>query len=127
MLLPLINWLYLRQRIRAGTLVRTEFPWFGRHVDLVTLTESRLATAYELKLGALGRALEQASLNRLAFDRSYVVTASKPRPENLDLAAATGIGIIMVRKHKVEQVLQSPRIGRDPLVRKRLLEAIRKI
>src|SRR4051812_3179939 len=96
MLRPLLLWLSKTRRIAPDTHLALELSWFGRRIDLATLTCTRRTVAYELKLGSLGRALEQASYNRLAFDRSYVVTESLPRPENLALAADFGIGLIVV-------------------------------
>src|SRR5438128_7516393 len=72
MLRPLLAWLNGTRRITPDTHVALELSWFGRRVDVATLTRSRRAVAYELKLGSLGRALEQAVYNRISFDRSYV-------------------------------------------------------
>ena len=66
---PLLEWLERMGRIRPGTIVMRELFWFGRRIDLVTLTRSGRATAYELKLRHNKRAVQQASYNRLAFDR----------------------------------------------------------
>src|SRR5437868_6969727 len=80
---PLMEWLFRTRRINAKSRIAVELPWLGRRVDLATLTTTGRTAAYELKLGSLGRALEQAAYNRLSFDRSFVVTAGKPRPANL--------------------------------------------
>jgi hypothetical protein len=122
---PLLEWLRQTRRINADTRVAFELPWFGRRVDLATLTRTRRAAAYELKLDSLGRALEQASYNRLAFDRSYVVTGSVPRAENLALAAEQGIGLIVVRGGVISHLLDSPLRKPTPEVRERLLNQLR--
>ena len=83
LLAPLLAWLRRTRRVNGQTQIAYELVWFGRRVDVATLSISRRASAYELKIGGLGRALEQASYNRLAFDRSYVVTNSMPREANL--------------------------------------------
>jgi hypothetical protein len=122
---PLLEWLRRTRRINADTRVAFELAWFGRRVDLATLTTTRRAVAYELKLGGLRRALEQASYNRLAFDRSYIVTASVPRSENIALAAEHGIGLIVVRDGEILHLLDSPLQSPTPEVRARLLNQLR--
>ena len=124
LLLPLLRWLVDSRRINADSRIAFELPWLGRRVDLATLTSTRRAAAYELKLGSLGRALEQATYNRLAFDRSYVVTSSMPRPENLELAAEHGIGLILVRDRLVRLILESPQLPPAPELRPRLLSKL---
>ena len=94
--LPFISWLEERRRIRDDTTVTLELPWFGRRIDLATLTSSGRTTAYELKLRDNRRALHQAKRNRLAFDRSYIVTATEPSVKSVWLAEHAGIGIIFV-------------------------------
>ena len=42
---PLLEWLERMGRIRPGTIVMRELFWFGRRIDLVTLTRSGRATA----------------------------------------------------------------------------------
>jgi hypothetical protein len=121
LLLPLLRWLVDSRRINRETQIALELPWLGRRIDLATLTSTRRAAAYELKLGSLGRALEQATYNRYAFDRSYVVTSSMPRPDNMALAAEIGIGILVIRGRLVRQVLESPALPPAPELRPRLL------
>jgi hypothetical protein len=125
MLRPLLEWLTQTRRITGDTHIALELAWFGRHIDLATLTRTRRTVAYELKLGSLGRALEQASYNRLAFDRSYVVTESIPKEDNLALAADAGIGLIVVRAGKVRCLLESPMQRPTPELRGRLLAQLR--
>jgi len=121
LLLPLLRWLVDSRRINGQSRLAFELPWLGRRVDLATLTSTRRAAAYELKLGSVGRALEQATYNRSAFDRSYVVTGSMPRAANLTLAAEYGIGIILVRDRRVSRILESPQLPPAPELRARLL------
>jgi hypothetical protein len=122
---PLLAWLRSTRRINPETRVAVELPWFGRRVDLATLTKTRRTAAYELKLGGLRRALEQASYNRVAFNRSYVVTGSLPRRENMELAAEHGIGIIVIRGGLVREILDSPSARTMPELRSRLLRQLR--
>jgi hypothetical protein len=125
LLAPLLQWLKRMRRINDDTHVALELAWFGRRVDLATLTRTRRTVAYELKLGGLRRALEQASYNRLAFDRSYVVTDSVPRAGNLALAAEHGIGIIVIRGNEIQHLLESPVCPPAPELRGRLLRQLR--
>lgn len=125
LLRPLVQWLRERRRVNTDTHIALELAWLGRHIDVATLTRSRRTVAYELKLASLGRALEQASYNRLAFDRSYVVTESFPRRANIQLAAAYGIGLIVIRGGDVRLVLGSPIQRPVPELRARLLSQLR--
>ncbi len=122
---PLLHWLRRTHRVSSDTRVAFELSWFGRRIDVATLTRTRRTVAYELKLGGLGRALEQAYYNRLSFDRSYVVTASMPRAENLALAAEYEIGLIVVRGGTVQHLLDSPLRRARPELRGRLLGQLR--
>ena len=94
MLVPLESWLRRTRRIRNDTLLIREFPWMGRRVDLATLTTSGSSTAYELKLYKNLDAMDQAVKNSMAFDRSYIVTATRPLCKNLEMAAQLGIGVM---------------------------------
>jgi hypothetical protein len=125
LLRPLVQWLVESRRVKADTHIAFELAWFGRRIDVATLTRSRRTVAYELKLGGLGRALEQACYNRLAFDRSYVVTESFPRHTNVELAAEYGIGLIVIRAREVRLVLDSPIQRPAPELRTRLLTQLR--
>lgn len=121
----LMEWLVLRRRIRYDTIILREFRWFSRWIDLVTLTVSGRLTAYELKLGNNKRAIEQASYNRLAFDQSYVVTATTPKNGNALHAKQAGVGVIVVSPEKTN-ILCGPKQGAEvQFLRTRLLEAVR--
>src|SRR6266545_6979293 len=121
-LLPvLLGWLYRRGRIRFDTLVATEMPWYGRHIDLATLTRSGSLAAYELKLRNHQRAIEQAAFNKVAFDRSFIVTATLPRPRTLQAALEAGLGIIVISNSGVQLVQESVVSKADGVLRKRLI------
>jgi hypothetical protein len=123
---PLVEYLVRSSRIRPSTTVKMEFPWNGRRVDLATLSGTLLTSAYELKLSAIGRAIEQASYNRLAFDRSWVVTAGRPGATSLSEADALGIGVLSLVDGKIVKVLPSKRQERaNPIIRARLLNSLR--
>lgn len=96
LLLPLLEFLRSRRWVRPTTTVLSEFAWNGRRVDLATLTASGRSSAFELKLGSFGRALEQAMYNRLSFDRSWVVISGIPRASSLAEAEQNGVGVIVV-------------------------------
>lgn len=123
---PLVVWLRSRRQVRDGALLVEEFPWYGRRVDLAVLTPSKIATAYELKLAHNRRAIEQSYLNGAAFDRSYLVTATRPSPVNRAQAEALGVGVIFVDLgvQKVSLVLPSRRADVSAAVRTRLRNAI---
>jgi hypothetical protein len=123
---PLLNWLLQRRRIRADTLVARELFWHGRRIDVVTLTKTGVATAYELKLRHMRRALEQSSLNGVSFDRSCIVTASRPAKENLAQAEALGLGVMLVNlaTDRVHLLLRPVLQDVGPVVRLRLRRQI---
>lgn len=122
---PLLGWLRAKRRIREDSYVVPELPWFGRYVDLVTLNRSATTLSFELKLRDNARALEQAALNTLSFDMSYVVTATEPRASILKRASEVGVGVILVTPYRVEVKQEATRATRDPLLRARLLKAIK--
>lgn len=124
---PLLSFLRKRGRVRYDTIIAEEFPWHGRRVDLATLTASRRAIAFELKLRDNGGAIEQAISNRLSFDRSYVVTATRPGERHLGLARGSLVGIIVVNLDTldVDPILKSPASTIPPSVRRQLLKKMR--
>jgi hypothetical protein len=97
-LLPhLMRWLVLSGRLRDRTNVAFEVPWLGRRVDLALVNARGVTTAFELKIGRLQRALEQAAYNRSSFHRSWVVTGNMPQDQGLEWARSLGIGVVVVR------------------------------
>ena len=122
---PLLSWLEDRRRVRADTLIARELPWRGRRIDCVTLTSTLVATAYELKVKQTARVLEQAAYNRLAFDRSYMVTVCRPSGRYLADARAAGVGVILARADGMVLLSESPRRRPDPHSRERVLSAVR--
>ena len=120
-----MDWLVARRRIRGDTIIASELFWFGRRVDLVTLTISGVLTAYELKLRNNKRAVQQASYNRLSFDRSYVVTASKPKAEITNHAKQAGVGVIVMTAGDSDVVCEA-KIGAEiQSLRHRLVKKVR--
>ena len=122
---PLVEWLYRRRRARADTIILREFPWFRRRVDLVTLSCSGTASAFELKLRDNKRAVRQAAYNKLVFDRSYVVTASEPTEENLRRAHEASVGFILLTRDFARLLQESPASPVCNKLRRRLLRCIR--
>jgi hypothetical protein len=122
---PLLEWLSTTRRLRVGSSVVNEFRWLGRKIDLVTVTPTGRLIAYELKLAHITRVTEQALYNRAAFDRSYIVTASQPRPENIQHAVTQGVGIIWINKGKVRVLIESPLVRAEKRIRSRLLTTLR--
>ena len=122
---PLLNWLQEKRRVRCDTIILRELPWFGRRVDLVTLTCSGITTAYELKLNNNRRAIQQAGYNKLVFDRSYVVTLSEPTMENLKHARDVGVGFIVIGNDSVRMLQESPTSPVRVTLRRQLLRTIK--
>ena len=104
---PLLEWLKTKGWLRDDTIVSRELPWMGRRVDLAILTRSGRTTAYELKIRDNRRALQQAAYNKLAFDRSYVVTESEPMQINKTLAQEVGVGFILIRRDGSTRVIST--------------------
>ena len=123
---PLLKWLKAKRWLREDTIVSREVPWMGRRVDLATLTRSGRTTAYELKIRDNRRALQQAAYNKLAFDRSYVVTETEPMQVSKTLAQEVGVGFILVRRDGATRVIQrSSTYAPRRTLRQRLVAAIR--
>ena len=122
---PLLEWLKQRRRFNEGTVLLEEMPWFNRKIDLVTVSSTRRTTAYELKLNSFRRAVEQAAYNRMAFDRAYVVTASRPSEKNFALAVEAKVGVILVTPDRVTELVDSPLVRSQKEIRRSLLTTIR--
>ena len=103
----------------------SELPWHGRRIDLVTLSPRRVASSFELKLGSVGRALEQAIYNTLSFDHSWAVIDRSPSAEMLRLAAVYGVGII-VADRRARVILPARQTDLDRDVREQLVAKIRR-
>lgn len=123
MLPALLRWLHHRGRIRPDTLVTMEMPWFGRRIDLVTLTRSGRLTAYELKLHTNQRVIEQAAYNRISFDTSYIVTGRMPTRRSRTMALEAGLGLIVV-SHDVELLEQAGPMVQRLELRKKLIARV---
>lgn len=121
---PLLSWLWTTRRVRRDSLLAYELRWLGRRVDLATRTRTGRTASFELKMSHITRGLEQAVYNRAVFDRSYLVTAAVPRDSSLTIARDSGVGVILVRDHKVIQLLRSPYQRADPRWRRRVLHAM---
>lgn len=124
-LLPrLMQWLVATGRVGPLTRVAHEVPWLGRRVDLALLTGRGFATAFELKIGRLERALEQAAYNGASFHRSWVVTGNRPRTEGRAWAVKLGVGVLVVQKDRVAPVIPPAVQAPHPAVVKRLQTTI---
>lgn len=97
MLPSLTTWLERTGRLRQATGVAYELPWLGRRVDLALMTGRGVTTAFELKIGNIHRALEQAAYNRASFHRSWIVTGNRPGPDAVEWSRRLGVGILVVR------------------------------
>lgn len=107
----LVKWLRRTRRLRIDSQVVLEFPLHGRRIDMVTATRSGAISAFELKLGNFGRALEQAAYNRFIFDRSWIVVGAEPRGANLEEARKYGIGVIVVSDRVAVRVSPTPQLS----------------
>jgi hypothetical protein len=125
LLAPLVEWLRARRQVRPDAILLEEFPWHGRRVDLALLTASGISAAYELKLAHNRRAIEQSYLNSISFDRTYLVTATRPTEPLFEQAVALGVGIIHVTlaTGRVSQLLASRRASIHPMMRRKLRRA----
>jgi len=122
---PLLTFLRHQGWVRPDTLIAHELPWHGRRIDMATLTRGGVLASYELKLSSFGRVLEQSIYNRLSFDRSYLVIAAMPRPENMASAAQHRVGVILVADGTARCLLRSPLLHSEPVLRTRLSKKIR--
>lgn len=108
----LMRWLIGSGRLRERTVIAHEVPWLGRRIDIALMTARGVTSAFELKIGSLQRAIEQAAYNRSSFHRSWIVTTNRPKPEGLAWAMQLGIGIAVVTDGRLSVVslahLQSP-------------------
>lgn len=124
MMAPLLQWLRRSGRLRDGATVVTELAWCGRRVDLVTVSRTGVATAYELKLRNNARAIEQAALNSRTFERSFVVTMTRPSLDNLAAAQYFGLGVVLLHPQRfVGEVVLRPLDRKVSLVVRRRLRA----
>ncbi|GAB3241557.1 hypothetical protein GCM10027535_55640 [Mycolicibacterium hippocampi] len=118
---PLMRFLATSGRIRHDTLIVHEFPWNGRRVDIVTRTVSGITSAYELKIGNVSRAIEQATYNALSFDKSWIVVAREVSPRNLDHCSKFGVGVLVVDESGVRiQLSGRPSRGGNTEAKRRL-------
>lgn len=125
---PLLGWLTARRQIRAGALLATELPWHGRRIDLAILNSSGSCSAFELKLAHNRRVIEQSYLNGASFDRSYLVTGTRPNRSNMEEAVQLGLGVIHIDLALGNIALLRParQSPVHPIVRRRLRDTIRR-
>ncbi len=91
-----MQWLTRARWIGKETRVAFEVPWRGRRIDLVLLHSRNRLTTLEFKLSNVTRAFEQASYNRLAAHRSFVVLGHEPSEASRLVAKDLGLGLIIV-------------------------------
>jgi hypothetical protein len=127
MMPALLKWLVQTGRLRDQTRVAQEVPWLGRRVDLALLNSKGTTTAFELKIGRIQRAIEQAAYNRATFHRSWVVTGNRPRQQAIAWARELGIGLLLVRGERVSQLVTPGPPVPDAVAVKRLRSTIRRV
>lgn len=125
MLPDLRVWLEQTGRLRQATHLIYELPWLGRRVDLALINSRGTTTAFELKIGNIQRALEQATYNRSSFDRSWVVTGNYPQRNAIAWAERLGVGILYVRAGETTVVLPALQEKPDPHAARRLRGILR--
>jgi len=125
MLEPLESWLRKIRWIRNDTVLVEEFSWMGRRVDLATLTSSGRSTAYELKLYKNLDAIVQAVRNSFSFDRSYIVTATRPTCSTIETAIQLRIGILVLCDNRIEVVVRASLLEHSRAVSDRLKNAFK--
>jgi hypothetical protein len=121
---PLLRFLAATGRIRYDTAIIHEFPWNGRRIDIATRTITGINSAYELKIGNVGRAIEQATYNTLSFDRSWIVVNRDVSANNSELSARLGIGVIVVGDNKVRIQLNARPSRISPQTKRRLAQKL---
>lgn len=126
LLSPLVKALRQRRLIRQDSLLVQEFPWLGRFVDLAVLTRSGVTLAFELKLSKTKNVLNQAALNGVTFDRSYVVVATRPTEMNLARASDLGIGVLLVDPLRVtaQRLIAAQKNEVHPVARRKLKRSL---
>lgn len=124
MLPTLLTWLVRTGRLRDQTRVAQEVPWLGRRVDLALLNSKGITTAFELKVGRIQRAIEQAAYNRASFHRSWVVTGNRPKHDAVGWARQLGIGLIFIRDEQVTRLVMPATPAPDSIAVKRLRSVI---
>lgn len=122
---PFVNWLRQTRRVRYDSRILRQFSWLNRRIDIVTMTISGIVASYELKLHNNTVAIEQAAKNAHAFQRSYIVTMTKPSLRNRQLAATHGIGIIHMTDDRIMVLANAPWLRQPPNVLSRLRHQIR--
>jgi len=125
LLQPLLSGIAARGWVGSRSILVDELHWSGRRVDLVALTSTRTTIAFELKLNATRRAIQQSSYNRLAFDRSYVVTAVQPTEVSIKAAENAGVGVIVVTSEGMYVVLQARASEVDTRLKQKVVRVIR--
>jgi hypothetical protein len=66
----------------------------------------------------------QAAYNKVAFDRSFIVTATVPGSRARQAALEAGVGIIVVGAGGVQLIQESVARKADGMLRKRLIRKI---
>ena len=117
---PLLRFLASVGRIRHDTAIVHEFPWNGRRIDIVTRTVTGVISAYELKIGNVSRAIEQATYNTLSFDRSWIVVDREVRASSGELCVTLGIGIIIVDENGRANAADARSLHTNPETKRRL-------
>jgi len=125
LLQPLLAGIAARGWVGSRSIFVDELHWSGRRVDLVALTSTKTTIAFELKLNATRRAIQQSSYNRLAFDRSYVVTAVQPTEASIKAAQNAGVGVIVVTSEGMSVVLQARAAEVDTRLKQKVVRVIR--
>jgi hypothetical protein len=118
--IPLLRYLAATGRIRPDTLIVHEFPWNGRRVDIVTRTMTGIISSFELKIGNVSRAIEQAAYNTVSFDKSWIVVDREISTRNSQWCADLGIGVIVVAGNRVRIQASARRLQIDPPLKRRL-------
>lgn len=118
--IPLLRYLAATGRIRPDTLIVHEFPWNGRRVDIVTRTAAGIISAFELKIGNVSRAIEQAAYNTLSFDKSWIVVDREVSARSIELCTGLGVGLLVVSENGVRIQLGARGLRIDPRLKHRL-------
>jgi hypothetical protein len=121
---PLLSFLCSEWGLDENTLLAEEVSLHGRFVDLALLVPAAGSVAFEFKVAATKRALEQAAFNRLSFHESYVVLGVVPSKKNLGLAQQLGIGVIYVGREGARSLIVGKRSEPGEAINQRVTRRI---
>lgn len=121
---PALAYVSGRRWADNSAVVAEEVPLSGRRVDCGVVTKSGRLLAFEFKLNNTSKALWQASLNSLFFDRSFIVVNTRVIRETAEKAAALGVEILSIGHGTCVHLGRASNERPQRVVRKRVRESV---